>query len=83
VTSAEIVCEFVMGRPDLELEVRREMTDGFRAPEAFASVAFTLITDSMKDRNPSPEEQAGINRMRGNGNVDWNDVARHFGARIS
>lgn len=77
-TSAEIVAEFVRGRPDLELEVRRKVTDPFCAPEARAMFAREFVLGAF--REVTDDERVGLDRMGGNGAVDWEEVARIFGA---
>jgi hypothetical protein len=78
--TAEIVVEFVKGRPDLEATVRKKMTDAFRAPEEYAPVCADLVKEALSDVTDG--EKALLDRMRGNGNVVWEDVARAFGAPI-
>lgn len=79
-TSAEIVIEFVKGRPDLEQLLRKKMSDWFRAPEAYAPLCAELVREDASD--PSDEEKALLDKVRGNGDVDWAEVARAFGAPI-
>jgi hypothetical protein len=76
VTSAEIIVEFIRGRPVALAEMKKQMNDGFRAPELFASVARTLTFDALSV--VSDEERTKLNRMRGNGDVDWQAVADAF-----
>ena len=78
-TSAEIVAEFVRGRSDLEAEIRRQVTDAFKAPEVVATIARELVMDACCE--VSDEERAKLDRMRGNGAVDWEELVRLFGAR--
>lgn len=78
-TSAEIVVGFVQGRPVLEVAVRRHATDPFHAPESVAALIRSEIIDAFDD--VTDEERASLDRMRGNGAVVWNDVAKAFGWR--
>jgi len=75
-TSAEIVIEFVRGRPGTLAEMTKQMNDAFRAPEAFAGMAQSIVQDAL--RSVSAEERESLDRMRGNGPVDWQDVAKAF-----
>ncbi len=79
-TSAEVVVEFVKGRPDLEKVLRKKMTDVFCAPEAYAPRCADIVKDALMD--VSEEERKILDKMRGNGKADWNEVARAFGAPI-
>jgi len=76
-TSAEIVVEFVRGRPDLELEIRRITGDGFKAPEARVQLVMEEVIATFS--SVTAEEIAALNRMRGNGAVVWADVVKAFG----
>jgi hypothetical protein len=79
-SSAMIVAEFVRGRPALELRMRRKMTDGFTAPEVYPVKAQQLVIDAMQE--VTDEERRGLDRMRGNGPVLWDEVAKLFGALL-
>jgi hypothetical protein len=76
-TSAEIVAEFVRSRPALELAVRRITGDAFKAPEVIPRLVRGEIMDAFRD--VTAEEITQLDRMRGNGDVDWSEVARAFG----
>src|ERR1700685_4191353 len=76
VTSTEIIIEFIQGRPVALAEMQKQMNDGFRAPELFASVARTLAFDALSVI--SDEERTKLDRIRGNGDVDWQAVADAF-----
>ena len=78
-TSAEIIAEFVKGRPSVESELRRKMTDGYVAPEAYSALAKDIVVDALSE--VTDDERKKLDRMRGNGGVDWTDVAKLFGAR--
>lgn len=77
-SSAEVVAAFVRGRKELEAEIRRHMEDGFKAPEVRAEIARELVVEALED--VSDEERGGLDRMRGNGAVDWTEVASLLGA---
>lgn len=79
-TTAEIVVEFVQGRPKLEATLRKKMTDTFRAPEEYAPVCADLVKEALLD--VSDDEKTLLDRMHGKGNVVWEDVARAFGAPL-
>lgn len=79
-TSAEIVVEFVKGRPDLERVLRKKMTDVFCAPEMYAPKCADLVRDALDE--VSDAEKALLDKVRGNGDVEWADVAQAFGAPI-
>lgn len=76
-TSAEVVVEYVKGRPRLESAVRVLATDTYKAPETVPTLVRELIMESF--REVTAEEREKLDRMRGNGKVDWFDVARAFG----
>jgi hypothetical protein len=80
-TSAEIIVEFVKGRPELEKYLRKKMTDVFCAPEMYAPKCADIIRDVIDD-DISDAEKALLDKVRGNGNVVWADVARTFGAPL-
>lgn len=79
-TSAEIVVEFVKGRPDLERVLRKKMTDAFCAPEMYAPKCADLVHDAFSE--VTEEEKALLDKVRGNDDVDWTEVARTFGAPL-
>jgi hypothetical protein len=79
-TSAEIVIEFVKGRPHLETILRKKMADVFCAPEMYGPKCADLVHDEFDDL--SDDEKALLDKVRGNGNVDWAEVARAFGAPL-
>ena len=74
-TSVETVAEFVRGRPDLELEIRRITGDGFKAPEMV--LVKELIVEAVNG-TITEEERLGLGRL--DAAVSWIDVARAFGA---
>jgi hypothetical protein len=78
-TSAEIVVEFIRGRPALEAAVRKITGDPYRAPEIISTLVQEEVLCSLDD--VSDEERAKLDAMRGRGDVDWAEVARAFGAR--
>jgi hypothetical protein len=78
-TSAEVVVEFVKGRPELEKTLRKKMVDVFCAPEAYVPRCADIVKDALTD--VSEEERKILDKMRGKGRVDWAEVARAFGAR--
>ncbi len=80
-TSAEIVVEFVKGRPELEKILRKKMVDVFCAPEMYGPKCADLVHDEIDD-DATDEEKTLLDKVRGNGKVDWNEVARAFGAPI-
>lgn len=75
-TSAEIVVEFIQGRPNLLAEMKKEMNDPFRAPELYADIAKILTMEALSE--VSEEERTKLDRMRGNGPVNWQAVADAF-----
>jgi hypothetical protein len=75
-TSAEIIIEFVNGRPDLLAEMRKRMSNVYTAPEAYAQIAGHIVLDAALV--VSEREHALLNRVRNNGLVDWQAVADAF-----
>lgn len=76
-TSAEVIVEFVKGRGGpLEKEVRRICNDAFAAPEVIGGKVYTVVKDAFSV--VSDAERASLDRMRGNGAVDWDAVASAF-----
>ena len=79
-TSAEIIVEFVKSRPDLERILRKKMTDVFCSPEMYAPKCADLVRDACSE--VTEEEKVLLDKVRGNGDVDWTEVARVFGAPL-
>lgn len=71
-TSAEIVLEFLRGRPQVLAELKEKVCDPFRAPEIRAVLARELVLEALND--VSNDERTKLDRMRGNGPVDWQAV---------
>ena len=75
-SSAEIVVEFVRARPELEAACRKHADNAYLAPEERVwrigdqiRAAFSAVTAA---------ERVSLDRVRGNGNVDWDAVAVAF-----
>jgi hypothetical protein len=77
-TSAEIIVEFVKGRPYTRNEIERVVNDGFKAPEVIPDMVAALVLDACMEVND--EERKGLDRVRGNGSVDWTEVVQAFKA---
>jgi hypothetical protein len=71
-TSSHIVVDFILGRPSLELEIRRKMTDPYQPPEAPAMWAKEMVLEAIN--TASEEEQELLDQVRGNGPVVWTEV---------
>ena len=77
-TSAQVVIEFVQGRPALEADLRKMADEGkFRAPEVQVELVQEALMEAFKE--VSPEERVKLDRVRGNGRVDWEVVSKAFG----
>jgi hypothetical protein len=81
-TSAELMIAFVQAHPGLELAMWRAMNDRYKAPELFPVLAQHTVIGWIQDqeRPMPPACIALLDRMRGNGDVDWKAVADAFGA---
>ena len=75
-TSAEIVVDFIKGRPDLLAEMRERVNDPYRAPEMCVPLARELTIEAFGE--VSDKERVLLDRMRDNGPVDWQAVANAF-----
>jgi hypothetical protein len=79
-TSAEIVIEFIRSRPELEKEVR-EMVNSPRYAYTAPEIVAAALGESMRvvmGAGVTDEERAKLDRMRGNGVVEWGDVRKAF-----
>ena len=79
-TSAEIVAEFVRGRPVTLAQMQRKMSDRYCAPEMYQVFAQSFVLEAMKEVTDA--ERKKLDRMRGNGAVDWDELAHIFGAPL-
>ena len=78
-TSADIVIEVIKGRgPEFVAEVSKIAKDAwFRAPEIRYEKLLDLLQRALF-ADVSDEERASLDRMRGNGKVDWDAVIVAF-----
>jgi hypothetical protein len=76
-TSAEIVIEFIKGRPELEAEVRKLADQPYRAPEIMACDVANHVIATMA-AYVTKDERKKLSRMEGNGQVSWRDVTKAF-----
>lgn len=77
-SSASYLVEFVRGRPKLEAACRKVATDPFKAPELAREIIAVFCLEALQD--VTAEERQGLERTRGNGAVDWDEVRQAFAA---
>ena len=75
-SSASYIVEFVRGRPGLEAQCKKVARDPFKAPELAREIISIFCVEAL--HAATPEEREGIERIRGNGAVDWDEVRQAF-----